>query len=273
MGNSGVTVEAVRERTVEDAVFSVIVPVRDRYGPMLRNCLKSVELQTLHPLELIVVDYGSTEENHEKMMQILPDCTVYRCETDEPWSLAVARNIGLRRATARYSCALDADLIMETHVLEIAYEILSAHPRIYMSTHVVLIDPAAINFAKLKLPRDYKKLITLLWTNISEGWGGFVSAPTEWWHECQGFDERMKLWGWEDVDMWKRAARAGLIRERLSLTRHPDVKIYHQHHPNIQLEAIRLQNDEINDAIKQNEYFAKRGSGILRNDENWGIWR
>jgi len=267
-----VTVEAVQERMVEGAAFSVVVPLRNRYGPMIRNCLRSIELQTLQHLELIVVDYGSTEENHEKLMRILPDCTVYRYENDEPWSLAVARNIGLRRATAKYSCALDADLIMEPHVLEVAHRIHSTHPRIYMSTHTVLLDPAAVNFAKLTLPRDYTRLITLRWTNTSEGWGGFVCAPTEWWYECQGFDERMKWWGWEDVDMWKRAARAGLSRSRLCLTGHPDIGIYHQHHPNIQLEALRQQNTEVTDAIKQNEILAKQGGGILRNDENWGHW-
>jgi len=268
-----VTVDAVQVHDIEDPAYSIVIPVRNRHGHMLRNCLKSIELQTLQPLELIVVDYGSTEEDHEKMMQILPDYTVYRCETDAPWSLAVARNIGLRRATARYSCALDADLIMEPRVLEVAHGIQSAHPRTYMSTRTVLLDPAAVDPATLTLPQDYAKLITSRWNHTSEGWGGFVSAPTEWWHECQGFDERMKVWGWEDVDMWKRAARAGMNRRRLNDEIEWEIHIYHINHPNVQLEAYKAGDEETITIIRQNERWTKSTKGIRRNDENWGKWR
>lgn len=267
------TVEAVQVHEVENPAYSVIIPVRNRHGHMLRNCLKSVELQTLKPLELIVVDYGSTRENHEKLMQMLPDCTVYRCETSEPWSLAVARNIGLRRATAGISCCLDADLIMEPRVLEVAHGIHGVHPRVYMSNRVVLLDPAAVDPADLTLPEDYEKLITARWTNTSEGWGGFVSAPTEWWHDCRGFDERMTVWGWEDVDMWKRAARAGMDRRRLNDAAEWETIIYHTHHPNVQLEAHHAGDEETIATIKRNERFTKSTKGILRNDESWGRWR
>jgi len=266
-----VTVDVVQVHDVEDPAYSIVIPIRNRHGHILRNCLKSVELQTLKPLELIVVDYGSTDENHEKLMQILPECTVYRCKTDDPWSLAVARNIGLRRATARISCAFDADLVMEPRVLEVAHGIHSAHPRIYMSNRTVLLDPAAIDPTNLSLPQDYEKLITARWTRTSEGWGGFVSAPAEWWHECQGFDERMKVWGWEDVDMWKRAARAGMNRRRLNDVVEWEIHIYHVHHPNVQLEARKNGDEEIIITIRQNERWAKDTKGIQRNDENWGM--
>lgn len=265
------TVETVKIHDVEDPVYSIVIPIRNRHGHMLRNCLKSIELQTLQPLELIVVDYGSTEENHEKLMKILPDCTVYRCDTQAPWSLAVARNIGLRRTTARISCAFDADLVMEPRVLEVAHGIHNTHPRIYMSSRVVLLDPAAIDIATLTLPRDYGKMITSRWTNTSEGWGGFASAPSEWWDECQGFDERMTIWGWEDVDMWKRAARAGMVRRRLNDCIELEIHIYHLHHASVPLMAYKTDDKETIAIIRQNERWTKGYNRILRNDENWGV--
>jgi GT2 family glycosyltransferase len=267
-----VTIETVRERAVGNPIISMVVPVRNRHGPMIKNCLRSVELQTLEPLELIIVDYGSTWENHEKLLRVLPDCTVYYYDTDEPWSLATARNIGLRRAHADHSCVLDADLIMEPSVLKWTLKIHMDFPTCYVTTKVILLDPSAINPYTLELPRDFTLLQSAGASRRAEGWGGFISAPTAWWHECRGFDERMKWWGWEDVDMWKRAARAGLGRNHLCFMEEPDIEIYHQYHTNIQIAAIRQQNAEIYDAIKQNEYFAKRSSGILRNDENWGLW-
>jgi len=268
-----VTLETVQVQYIEDPAYSIVVPVRNRYGHMIRNCLKSIELQTLEPVELIVVDYGSTKENHEKLMQLLPDCTVYRCETDAPWSLAVARNIGLRRATARISCAFDADLVMEPRVLEVAHGIHGIHPRIYMSTRVVLLDMAAVDPVTLTLPEDYEKLIAARWTYMSEGWGGFVSAHTKWWHDCQGFDERMKVWGWEDVDMWKRAARAGMDRRRLNDAIEWETIIYHMHHLNMQLKAHQVGDEETIATIRQNERWTKVSKCIQRNDENWGQGR
>ncbi|HUW44765.1 MAG TPA: glycosyltransferase [Dehalococcoidia bacterium] len=266
-------VETPQVHGVENPVYSVVIPIRDRCGHALRLCLKSVELQTLQPLELIIVDYGSTEENHEKLMRLLPDCTVYHCKTDAPWSLSVARNIGLRRATARTSCSLDADLIMEPRVLEVAHRIHTAKPRTYMSTNVTILDFAAVDPATLTLPEDYDKLALARWTFGSEGWGGFVSASTDWWHECQGFDERMTVWGSEDVDMWKRAARAGMSRYRLYVAGEEGTTVYHVHHPSIPVNAIRAKDKKVIAAIKQNSRWARVTKGVRRNDEAWGLWR
>lgn len=265
------TIDTVKVHDVEDPAYSIVIPIRDRCGHMLRNCLKSVELQTLKPLEIIVVDYGSTDENHEKLMQLLPDCTFYRCETSAIWSLSVARNIGLRRAKARISCAFDADLIMEPRVLEVAHGIHSTNPRIYMSNRVVLLDPAALNAATITLPRDYKKISKARSSHTSEGWGGFVSAPSEWWHECQGFDERMKVWGWEDVDMWKRSARANMARRRLDNAMEEETTIYHLPHASVPIKAYETQDKETIATIRQNERWTKRYNRVLRNDENWGL--
>jgi len=267
-----VTVETVKVHEVEDPAYSVVIPVREQCGHRIRLCLKSVELQTLQPLELIVVDYGSTEPNHEKLMRLLPECTVYRCKTDAPWSLAVARNIGLRRATARTSCSLDADLVMEPRVLEVAHQIHAATPRVYLGSHVILLDPAALSPDKLTLPQGYDKLAAARYTFLSEGWGGFVSASTEWWRECRGFDERFTVWGSEDVDMWKRAARAGMDRLRINAAAEEKTDIYHLHHLSIPIQAYKNGDKEIITIIKQNERWSRVTKGVQRNDENWGRW-
>jgi len=267
------TVETIQTVDIENPLYSVVVPIRDRCGHMLRNCLRSIELQTLKPIELILVDYGSTPENHQKTLDMLPPCTVYRCETDEPWNLSTARNIGLRRSCAKHACVLDGDLIMEPRVLESALQIHNDYPPCYITTHVILLSPNAITSKVIELPRDYDELVRAPFIKRAEGWGGFTSAPTSWWYECQGFDERMKWWGWEDVDMWKRVARAGLARNRLQSIMYPDSETYHQYHVNAQVVAMKQQQIEIYKAITTNEHYAKHSRGVTRNDENWGLWR
>lgn len=264
-------VETVVEHVISDPLYSLVIPVRDRYGSMLRNCLRSIELQTLSPIELIIADYGSTQENHENLLDLLPECTVYRYETEEPWSLATARNIGLRRAKAPLSCALDADLIMEPGVLEHAYRNHMEHEDTYQTSQVTLINEDGIDPETIELPRDYPRLSYAPSTYMSEGWGGFTSAPRTWWEKSQGFNEEMLRWGWEDVDMWKRAARAGMNRVRLSDANINGVQIYHQPHDNIQLKAAQGNETLILTAIKYNERLTKRSTGYIRNDEHWGL--
>jgi len=252
--------------------FTVVIPVRDRQGPRLRNCLRSIELQTVDA-EVFIADYGSTPENYAETMKMAPGCRSHYHQTDKPWSLALARNIGLRRADTEYALVFDADLIMEPRVLESLLVIYMADPNTYISTQVVLLDEGAINPASIELPRDYEKLRYAKSSQRSEGWGGLDSAHRDWWNKSQGFDERMKWWGWEDVDMWKRASRAGLRRFRLSDLDIPETEVYHQWHPNVVLEARRLQNEEILKHITLNERMTKRTSTVKRNDENWGRWR
>ena len=266
------TVETILTNDIENPVYSIVIPLRDRYGHMLRNCLRSIELQTLTPVELIVVDYGSTPENHEKLLKMLPPCTLYRYETDEPWSLSTARNIGLRRANAPISCAVDADLILEQRVLEFALKIHENYGPCYLTSHVVLLSPRDIVPSALELPRDYELLPLAQRIKRAEGWGGFTSAPAEWWFRSQGFDERMKWWGWEDVDMWKRVARAKYARNRMQGIIYPESEIYHQYHSNVQVVAVKQGKTEIHKTIIENERLTKLTRGIKRNDENWGIW-
>ena len=265
-------VETIQLSSVENPTYSLTIPIRDRCDPSFRNCLQSVELQTLSNVELILVDYGSTQENHEKLLEMAPDCTIYRCKTDAPWNLSLARNIGLRRSHALYSGTLDADLILEPNLLDLTHQVHNIYYNCYITTRVILLSPNAIASSSIKLPRDYEALSNAPYMKRAEGWGGFVSAATSWWYASQGFDERMIHWGWEDVDMWKRIARARLTRSRLQKIGHPDSEIYHQYHPNVQAEAVQQQNTEVFEAITLNEDYAKHTRGILRNDENWGLW-
>ena len=264
------TVETIRTDTPDNPTYSIIVPVRGRHGAMLRNCLRSIQLQTLPQIELIIVDYGSTQENHEELLEMLPPCTLYRYKTTEPWSLSAARNIGLRRAKAPLSVAFDADLIMEPRTLERAYFNHMEHADTYQTSQVTLLNEGAIDPETIELPYDYHLLSNAKATYMSEGWGGFTSAPRTWWNKCQGFNEEMKLWGWEDVDMWKRAARAGMNRVRLSDTHVKDTYIYHQPHHNVQQQALKQKETITLNTIKYNERLTKLSRGYIRNDEHWG---
>ena len=273
--------ELSRKREGGDPVFSVIIPLRNRWGPRLRNCVKSIVNQTLQPLEIIVADYGSTEEGHEEIMRTLDDfdCSIYYYPTDEVWNLSKARNMGIRRSNAQCEnvAVIDADLILEPRVIETLSQAHASRPHSYISCFIRMLTPGSwldeFNDTPedLCLPDDFLKLKNMkFWS--SAGWGGLVSAPRSWLFRVRGFDERMRFWGAEDGDLWKRAGLDGMDCYRINDLKRGGTEIYHQFHDDcLSWDQRRLTKAEA-DQIEWNKMMAARDNTIVRNNERWGLW-
>ncbi len=307
--------ELSKKRGGDIPIFSVVIPLRDRWGTRLRNCVESIVNQTLQPLEIIVADYGSTEEGHDAIMETLEDydCTVYYYPTDEIWSLAVARNLGIRRSNPRCEnvAVIDADLILESRVIEVLSRAHASRPRSYISCFVRMLLPKAwphfeeffkncvmggqsradciAEYRKLypgkfdedpddfEFPRNSARLKNMGFLVESAGWGGLVSAPRDWFFKVRGFDERMKFWGGEDGDLWKRAGLDGMDRYRINDLEETDTKIYHQFHKDCNsaqlvdgpLDNIRLTTEECRQ-IQWNKMIETRDNTLIRNNDYWG---
>ena len=305
--------EPVREREGDPPVFSVVIPLRDRWGTRLRNCVESIVNQTLQPLEIIVADYGSTEKGHGEIMRTLDDfdCTVYYYPTDEIWNLSRARNMGIRRSQCENVAVVDADLILEPRVMEVLSQAHASRPRSYISCFIRMLLPKVWHhfndffknrvaggqsradviqeYRKLyprpdeipddfQLPQDFAKLKNMgFWA--SAGWGGLASAPRDWFFKVRGFDERMKFWGSEDGDLWKRAGLDGLDCYRINDLEEANTEVYHQWHDDCISLAyhepwsfIPLTPEEEHQ-INWNKTLMTRDFTIMRNNDDWGLWK
>ena len=122
------------------------------------------------------------------------------------------------------------------------------------------------------MPEDFPKLKEIkFWP--SAGWGGLVSAPRSWLFSVRGFDERLKFWGAEDHDLWRRAGLAGMDRYRLNDLEREEGEIYHQWHDDcLSWDQSKLTKAEA-DQIVWNKMIAARDNTIVRNNEDWGLWR
>ncbi len=312
--------ELSKEREGDIPIFSVVIPLRDRWGTRLRNCVESIVNQTLQPLEIIVADYGSTEEGHDAIMKILEDydCTVYYYPTDEIWSLAVARNMGIRRSNHRCEnvAVIDADLILEPRVMEVLSRAHASRSRSYISSFIRMLRPkidaryvefmencvasgrsradCILEYKKLysgrpdeepddfRLPQDSAKLRGIARADrsgISAGWGGLVSAPRDWFFKVRGFDERMKFWGGEDGDLWKRAGLDGMNCYRINDLEETDTEVYHQFHDDCisagyeEPWGLTILTTEQDHHITWNKTLMARDNTIIRNNDNWGLWK
>jgi len=273
--------EHSREREGGPPIFSTVIPLRNRRGPRLRNCVKSMVNQTLQPLEIIIADYGSTEEGHEEIMKDLEDfdCSIYYYPTDEEWNLSKARNMGIRRTNAQCEnvAVIDADLILEPRVMEVLSKAHTSRPRSFISCFIRMLMPKSwpdeFNDIPedLCLPEDFVKLKNVkFWP--SAGWGGLVSAPRSWLFSVRGFDERMKFWGAEDMDLWKRASLVGMDQYRLNDLEREEVEVYHQFHDDcLSWDQSRLTKEEAAQ-IAWNKMIAARDNTMTRNNEKWGLW-
>jgi glycosyltransferase involved in cell wall biosynthesis len=85
---------------------SVVIPLYNK-GKYIERALSSVLAQTFPPLEIIVIDDGSTDDGPEKVLNFNHEkITLIRQENKGP---GAARNAGLAMAKGKYISFLDAD--------------------------------------------------------------------------------------------------------------------------------------------------------------------
>ncbi len=84
---------------------SVVIPTHNRRDTLLR-ALESVRVQTRPPMEIIVVDDGSTDGTPETVEQKFPEVIVVRQSNS---GVSAARNRGIRESSGQWIAFLDSD--------------------------------------------------------------------------------------------------------------------------------------------------------------------
>lgn len=86
--------------------FSVVIPLYNK-GPYIEAAIQSVMAQTLQPLEVLLVDDGSTDDGLDRALGMHYPCL--RVIRQGNAGVAAARNMGIAAAQGDYVCFLDAD--------------------------------------------------------------------------------------------------------------------------------------------------------------------
>jgi glycosyltransferase involved in cell wall biosynthesis len=95
-----------------DSTVSIVIPAynEERYLP---ECLQSLKEQTHTPVEVIVVDDGSTDKTKEVVRKF-----GYTLLSQDHKGPGVARNYGARHATSAIVAFLDADMYYDKYYIE-----------------------------------------------------------------------------------------------------------------------------------------------------------
>lgn len=103
---------------------SVVIPTYNR-ARFLLEALSSVLAQSRAPLEIIVVDDGSTDDTHE-VVQSFGNRVIYIHQTNA--GVSAARNTGIAAARGEFIAMLDSDDIWEPDHLQVTEAVLDAAP-------------------------------------------------------------------------------------------------------------------------------------------------
>jgi glycosyltransferase involved in cell wall biosynthesis len=110
-------------------MVSVIVPAYN-YGRFIGSTLESVEAQTLHQWECIVVDDGSADDTSRVVEHFCQKDSRFNYIYQNNSGPSAARNTGIRSSAGKYLQFLDADDLIEPRKLECQVNYLERHPEV-----------------------------------------------------------------------------------------------------------------------------------------------
>ncbi|WP_062229157.1 glycosyltransferase family 2 protein [Aureimonas frigidaquae] len=211
---------------------SVLTLVRGRDGH-LRNLMRSLQAQTVRPLELIIA-YMQDAPVHD-----LPDpgCPVREIIVDgEPMPLARARNAAAAAAAGEVLIFLDVDCIASPGLTGAYLDAASAARGLFLGEVLYLPGGAvgdALDYGRLdRLGQRHPAKPDMPATGLraeedsGELWGlSFALAASEW-AALGGMDEAFTGYGAEETDFAARVGAAGLPVYWTA-----GARAYHQHHP------------------------------------------
>ena len=102
---------------------SVIIPTFNR-SHFIENCILSVKLQSFKPLEIIVVDDGSTDNTFSLLKNMgfsnseNKDNEMKYIRTENK-GISAARNIGIRSSRGEFIALLDSDDVWKRNKLKV----------------------------------------------------------------------------------------------------------------------------------------------------------
>jgi glycosyltransferase involved in cell wall biosynthesis len=240
-------------------LLSAIIPVRNRSGTRLRNCLRSLRW---HPgeLEIVLSDYGSNDEHAASIRDLAEQFSAKVARTEEfgDWNRSRALNLGIQHASGDYVLCTDADMIFAPNFVQ---SILDVHARMPGKALVV----CACSDLPERVPEqdwdlaDFPELSQAANRRKSIGTGACQSASREFFFHSRGYDERYVHWGSEDSDMRDRALKHGLSMQWIS----EQTEMLHQWHPTSRYSRL-IQNRK--NALR---YWFTRHQ-VVKNLERWG---
>lgn len=226
--------------TAPPPAISVVIPAYNA-GRFICAAIDSVLAQTLPPLEIIVIDDGSTDDTRERLRAYVGKIRYFH-QTNQ--GVSKARNTGIKASKGEWIAFLDSDDIWHSQKIERQHAALQLCPQVRAlgtdhTTFKESIPDSTLNLVYSAAP--CVKAISvkdLMWGH------GFCNASNviihrECFHKVGLFDESLQ--GAEDFEMWIRLAaeyNIGRLQEDLVFVR--------VHHSSMSFHAEKMRENQLN---------------------------
>lgn len=237
---------------------SIIIPTHNKLS-RLRLVLKAFEKQMIPSVELIIVFDGCSNETIEEYKKLNFSFKPKEIFCNENVGRAAARNIGIKHAQGKIIIFVDDDRIPDENFIKKHLKghkqkcvLLGNRREIQLSDQEIedlyyqtgnLKD--CFNKSKLEFGRqiNIRPMSIYRWFRL---YTGNVSIEKEDLVKIQGFDEKFKVWGNEDLDL-------GIRLQKLNLPFIQDLEIVNYH-------LMHESNfaDKRKDSIKNLKYMVKK---------------
>lgn len=246
--------------------LSVVIGFRDwgieRLSLSLRNMVPSV---TSCGGEVIVCDYASGDEVAVREAVEGSGARVVRVPRASRWSRSRALNAALSVSQGDTLISTDADMLFTPNAFE---EILKCAEANRGAFHVLQCRdlPEQFDAAFFQnsegIPWDMLEQHSVFRPRY--GMGGMIAFPRSAYLQVRGFDERMSVYGGEDIDLAKRLQRLGLTQNWL---RSDNARMYHIWHPSSRATAESTPAEKAQ--VEQNSRILLDDSSYVRNVREW----
>lgn len=194
------------------ASVSVVIPAFNS-ARFIAGALRSVQEQSLPPLEIVVVDDGSTDETEEivRAAQRLTPIVYHRVKHR---GAAQARNLGVAHARGEWIAFLDADDRWHPEKLAVQFEQIVKHSDgvfFYSDFEVEQPDGTLVPRASARpfhraKADDWKKLATIVFRDQPFPFPSTVLVRKRVFEELGGFRVDMRGKYYEDFELFARIA-------------------------------------------------------------------
>jgi glycosyltransferase involved in cell wall biosynthesis len=248
--------------------ISVVVPLSSpEYLHYLENCLASIDNQSIdRSLFDIMLAYVYNPKNAadgvpmDALVRLAArhDATIVFHEHDYPdFPLALARNVGGRRAARNIVGFIDADLVLDPDTFETVLRLVPSSCKA-ACVHVYRMGQEPWHPIYKQLDKDVFRVHAKKGSFDAAGKGGCFFIDTALFHNMRGYDERIWGWGAEDDDMWRRLDNA---RVKMAHLLTDGIVAMHQYHEHRTGYAHR---------VATNRRLASISPSVVRNEDRWG---
>jgi glycosyltransferase involved in cell wall biosynthesis len=185
--------------------FSVIIATYNRAG-YLRECLKSLVLQTHKNFETIIVDDGSIDNTENVVNEFTNLLSIIYTKTANAGYPAIPRNIAAKNASAEWLCFLDSDDKWTKNKLQTCLPLLNDYDVIY---HKLKYFGNGKPFYRANIPSrqvQHPVFIDLMTIGNSIPLSGSIIRK-KIFTQVNHFDEDVSIAGLEDYDLWLKVSK------------------------------------------------------------------